>query len=445
MNSPTLIRIGLWCSALVVAFAIGHFTGSRQAPADDSLQPASSSDEHADTFISHTPSGGFQPEQFSFIPQRASRFDMISDIAQRHNPADRMQALLAVIETLEPGEFQYAIERLERSGLADLRRTEHQLIYFAWAQTAPEEAMAYASQQFDNTFARKAILESWATHDPENALVWARENYSNPNADLANPWELSIVLGAVANDLELATSITHSMSFGSPDREAAASAILGHLNSVSPELANNWVQAIAEEEFRNISMDLLAQKIVQTDPENAFERVSKIKNGYALEKVAEELAHRRYLENPDSAKAWVKTLPEWAVGEAAKAVVNHNVEAGLLETSEWLDELMASNSDGHYQEAIETMVIKSTLKDPQLAAEWIPSLHSKRDQGRYYQEVLSEWIDQDPQSAQDWVQYNYEQLPESVLVRFYPDFVPEVNLHNRDESGDQTTSQAGNF
>ncbi|MGJ8638220.1 MAG: hypothetical protein ACSHYA_02405 [Opitutaceae bacterium] len=450
MNRDSTLRVGAWIVSLLVAFGIGQFSSKHETPIVQS-QPSENptnrdaqkdhrSLQAARALFSSSPSEDASLSQtnpvaiFSFLSADSSKAGMVADIARHDIPEARMQALLAVLDTLEADEFQSVIQGLERSGMMDLRAAEFEMIYSAWAQDAPEEAMAYASKQFENVTAKKVILQSWSTHAPEAALAWARANYASSDADTANPWELSIVKGAVATNLDLATEITLAMPYGSRGSEAAASAILGYLNSVDAGQAVQWASQIEDEIFQSISLDLLARKIVQTDPENAFERVSALNYGSGLEHVAEEMAHRRYLESPESAKEWVKGLPVAAIGNATNAVVAQNSSVSLLQTSEWLDQVITDNPDGYYQNAIETMVKSSALEDPQLAAEWIPDLHSDKLQNRYYQAVLSEWVENDPQSAQDWVEYNYESLPEAVLNRFFPNFAPVMASHNQDES-----------
>lgn len=348
--------------------------------------------------------------------------------------SSRMKAMLAVLDKIRPSEFPQLARSLEESGLADLRGSEYNLLFATWAEDAPEDAMDYASQLFESNVAKNVILESWSSHNPEAALRWAQENYASPNADLANPWLLGVVRGAAANNVEFAISVVESMPSDSKGRTEALGVVLNHWYGKSADEALQWVHNIQEEELRFVAYNLLAQRMIQSDPEAAFEKVSALNSGAPLEAVAEEMAHYRYLENPDDTKGWITTLPVSAIGEAASAVVSHSTKEDPIKTAQWMAQLLESNPDGYYQDAIRTLITDSTLIEPQIAAEWVIALDSEREQGRYYQEVLSEWLEKDSQAVNDWVQYNYQDMPEHVLLRFFPGFVPQVNPHNRDEA-----------
>ena len=433
MEFNTPFRAGLWLLSLTAAFAGGHlFTKNSSFEEDSSLTNEYS---HSRETLSRPSSSKHALASFPFIPKGASNREIVVAIASHDGAPSRMQAFLAFLDTLKPADFPSAISVLKQSGLVGLREDEYGLLFSAWAEVRPEEAIAFASNQFNNTLAKNAVLETWARHSPEAALQWAQENYSNPYTDETNPWLLGIVRGTVANNLDFAASVVDSMPLESPERSEGLNAILGHLRAKDPDKALQWAESIEDEESRSSAISLLAQKIVQSDPLKAYEQVRTLNDGQALKVVAEELTHHRYLEDPQNTKEWLRTLPEGAIGGAANVVVAHETKQDPIGTAQWMAELiLESNPDENYQNAIRTLIEESTLIDPQVSAEWLVALDSEKDRNRLYQEVISEWREQGEVSAEDWVKYNYDHMPEGVLLRFYPDFVPEIDIHNRDES-----------
>ena len=425
------LRVGIFILTLTSTFAIGFLTAKKF---DHEIKDAPLGTRRSSQKVNPPSVDLDSLSHFPFLSAAKSNTEFISAIANHQNSISRSKALLTFIDTLGPNDFANVIQQLEESGLVELRSPEYRILLSAWAQASPKDAIAYASKHFEGTFAKNTILETWALNDPKAALAWAQKNFASPDSDEANPWLLGVLRGVVATDLNTASSIFESIPRDTPEQREALSTILSHLHATNPESAQEWATKIEDGEIRSIAFGIVAQKMVLTDPVAAAQWVSSLEDSMAFSESAEKIAHHFYLENPEEAKTWTTDLPVWAVGEAANAIVNLTVEENPEDTAQWMSNLLTANPNGNYDPAIETLIEKATLIDPQISAEWITGLTSERQQNKHYQTVLSEWLEKDEQAALDWVQYRHKDLPEPVLMRFFPDFVPEINPHNLDES-----------
>ena len=408
--------LSLWLFSLVAAFACGRLI-TRSTPAGNTPSVIEAN---------HPSFQGSSPTEdgttiFPFLPEGASNAEMVAAIVTHDDASSRLKALLALLDTLSPDEFQEVAKALEQSALVDFRDKEYRLLFASWGEVAPEEAMAYATNLFDGTSAKNTILGSWATHDPEAALKWAEGNYASPNADITNPWLMDVVHGAAAQNIDFALSIVEDMPYESKGQKEALGVVLSHWNAQNPEEALQWVHALEEDTFKWEAFNVLSQSIIESDPETAFERVSNLNGGGPLEFVTKEITHSRYLENPKETKDWVATLPEVAIGKAAEIVVSHGTKEDPIATAQWMAGLIESNPDGNYQSAIENLITNSILTEPQVAADWITALHSRTEKNRLYQDVLKQWLEADETAALDWVVYNSQDIPDNVLLRFFPE------------------------
>lgn len=425
-------RIGISILALSLTFALGIFTANRIHSKEANISEQDTSHPTRTARESKKRLNTFS--EFSFLTKGASNTDLLSEITIHQNSISRSKALLALIDTLGPNDFHDVVRGFEESGLVELRRPEYELLLSAWAQAAPEDAIEYASKQLDGVFAKNIVLETWATTDPEAALTWAQNNFASPDIDEANPWVLGIIRGIVAKDLDAASSIFESIPRDSPEQREALTSILSHLHATDPKSAQKWAFEIKDEEIRSMALGVVTQKMVLTNPAEAARWVASLKDPTAFSESAQKIAHHYYLESPEETKKWITDLPVWAVGEAANAVVNLTTQENPEAAAQWMSDLLEANPNGNYDPAIETLIEKSVLVDPLVSAEWVIGLTSERQQNKHYQTVISEWLEKDEQAARDWVQYRHQDLPESVLLRFFPDFIPEVDIHNLDES-----------
>ncbi|MCH6258738.1 hypothetical protein MLD52_19425 [Puniceicoccaceae bacterium K14] len=433
-----IFRISLSLLALGTAFVIGRLTAKKQVE----IVSKEVGRDHSKPLAPLNSTTSSKPElssnvdpfdEFSFIPENSEKIDTILAIARHRDSVARSKAILALVDTLSRSDFPAVVQSLEESGLQDLRKIEYGILLTAWAQVAPEEAMGHASRLFDGTFAKNTILETWATEDPGAALAWARGSFASPDSHEPNPWLLGVVRGAIASDLELAGSVFDSMPRDTQEREDALSTILSNLHATDPQLAQEWAYAMEDSEDRSEALAIVARNMALTDPVGASNWVSSLEDPSALAGVAEYIAHDRYYDSPEATKDWVTRLPEWAVGKAANAVVMISTKEDPLETAQWMSGLLTTNPDGNYDPAVKTLVDDATLIAPQISAEWITALSSEREQERLYHKVLSYWTSEDQVAAQTWVEYNYKDLPESVLLRYFPDLVPEFGSSNSDQ------------
>ena len=247
-----------------------------------------------------------------------------------------------------------------------------------------------------------------------------------------------MIRGVVVEDLDMASSLLFSLP-ESQVRDDALEVILGQLHAETPERAREWALAIENSEgnleIRAKALAMVAKNMAINNPAEAAEWIASVNDADAFSRVAEEISYHRYRVDPEGTKEWIATLPSWAIGEAATAVVEASTKQDPIETAQWMSELLNTNPEGGFDEAIEVLVEEATQIDPQISAEWITGLTSERNQERLYHKVLSEWLENsEDNNAQAWIEFRSSDLPESILMRYLPDYIPEIDPMIADES-----------
>ena len=432
MNQKTAPHLIL---SFITALVIGYFIPRGQSHKEATHPPT---EQTHSSYTASSPISSSPLENFSFIAKNATKTEALSVIALYPDSLSRSQAILALIDTLAPDEFPSVVQHLEKSGLLNLRSPEYQLLLGAWAQIAPQDAIAYASKNTRGVLAKNTILETWATRNPKEALAWAQANHTPVDPDDANPWLFGVIRGVVVEDLDMASSLLFSLP-ESQVRDDALEVILGQLHAETPERAREWALAIENSEgnleIRAKALAMVAKNMAINNPAEAAEWIASVNDADAFSRVAEEISYHRYRVDPEGTKEWIATLPSWAIGEAATAVVEASTKQDPIETAQWMSELLNTNPEGGFDEAIEVLVEEATQIDPQISAEWITGLTSERNQERLYHKVLSEWLENSEDNhAQAWIEFRSSDLPESILMRYLPDYIPEIDPMIADES-----------
>ena len=421
MNSKPVLFTSIWAASLGAAFFIGKSIqpeNQENTQNSSSFSSASSSNKTINSSSgtqSNTSSARARLEAAPMVRKGSSVEQIVKDIAPSNDAIERNNALLALIDSLDPGDFASVVASFRELGITRQRQGEYEMLLTAWAKVDPSQALDYASENTGGAFAQNTILSTWAVTNPDAAIAWAEANHENK--DEANPWLVGVIEGIAANDIPRATSLMETLP-RSEERGRALRNLVSRLSATDPEEAKTWAGSVEDEGLRSAAYAYTAESLASNDPAEAAAWLAEIGNVDALNRVGEEIVGDWFRDSPEDAKNWVVNLPAEAMSEAAEGIVGNVVRDNPVEAAEWLSDLANSNPDTNFDSSIRELVSGSARQDPELAAVWVAGLSNTRDQTRAYFQVLSQWRNQDATAATAWINENQDSLPEFISNRF---------------------------
>ncbi|MBK1832855.1 hypothetical protein [Roseibacillus ishigakijimensis] len=424
MNPRSIAYLSIWGLSVGAAY----FAGKSLTPTDS----AEGASVQATKSVRANVSGGSAPgttpdsttsrssaqarlEAAPMVRKGSSPEEMMADIALSEDPLERTNALLALIDSLDPSQFESVVASFRDLGITRERWGEYRMLLTAWAKVDPQNALTYASENTDGTFARNTILATWAATNPEGAIAWAEANHDNP--DEANPWLVGVIEGLAPHDLGRATALMETMP-RSRQRGDALESILSNMLARNPEDAKNWSATITDDVLRAGAYAMTAEAIARKDAEEAATWLAGTGDIDALNRVGEDIVEDWYRQSPEAATQWVTNLPPEAISEGAEGVIDNMVREDPVNSALWLSDLMTTHPDTNFDSAVDELVRGSTRRDPELAATWVSAYRDEGHRNRNYHRVLGDWNNQDSQAAKAWMQQNIDSLPNSIRRRF---------------------------
>ncbi|MEM9080434.1 MAG: hypothetical protein AAGC74_07085 [Verrucomicrobiota bacterium] len=425
MKNNAVAFIALWLISLAGAFFAGQALSSSTAKSSASQETATKS-----TNSLAGPSGSSATAPTNRAASARARLassaiisnpdaapaELLLDIISSEDPIARTNALIALIDTLSPDDFENTVHAFRQLGITDERRAEYALLLSAWAKTDPLAALTYAKENTGGTFARNTILATWASSNPDAALAWARDNFDGEEGE-ANPWLVGVIRGLAPNDLARATQLLESLP-RSDARGNGLDSILTMLMARNTDSAKDWSTSISDPVLRSGAYAFTAEAIARKDAPAAAQWLSELGDSEAIRRVGEDLAEEFYEQDPQAATEWALSLPPENIPNAAEGIVDRMVEESPVQAAQWLSNLMTENPDANYEGAVQEIVRGARRSDPQVSAEWISAMDSERNRTRSYHWVLGEWSSRDKQAATNWIQANQDNLPATVRTRF---------------------------
>lgn len=401
-------------------FAVGIATAMvatrlRSTPGDSpSSSPSSASPSSART----TTASGSSPAENNRSRDRknsatpaTSRPLRLTDIVKITDSLTRQRALIALIDSLGPGQFAAVAEQFRQLDHLGNSQDEMALILRAWAKADPLAALKDATGRDDKKGTR-TILEAWASHDATAAEAWAIANFSGPGA---NPYLTTVIRGLAGNDLQAATRLMQSMP-KSNERGKAAEAITNALLQQGPDAARAYPASIKDPGLRASLVGMIASRLAPKAPAETAKWLSSLKDAQSQNKAAREVATA--LANQDLTKAttWLSTLEPAARAAAACGIIpvmSYGDPDKISRTATWVASLVGTPD---YDSVVEEFVWSCNSRSPEQSAAWIKGITNERQQRRLYHRMLGEWNQTDPAAVKQWVTAN--KVPESVTRRF---------------------------
>lgn len=409
--SPTIL------AAVVVVGVAGFFIGRQSASGPDDADDAAlvagrgagraaADGTVAGEMRSSQRAGGRQDAGGAQARLRgAAALVRMEDIVRGEDPLARSRALLALIDQMDPADFESAVAHFRSLGITEDRFGEYGMLLTAWAKVDPLAALEYSRANTNGGFAVNTVLAAWAAKDPEAAIAWAETNHTG---DGANRYMAGIIRTIAATDLNRASQLLTAMP-RSNERGQALDGYLAHLLKSGTDNAKQWAASLTDEALKAGAVSRLADKLAATDPEGTARwlmTTAPNQEDSGMRSVIGRWAN----QNQTAATNFFSALPAGEMRSDAfrglvTAVSAQDPRAGAALLDRFPRDL--NNS------AVRGFVWHSLDKEPALAMTYIGRLPNPEDQERYYSRSLRFWMERDAAAAQAWISRN--PLPPAVI------------------------------
>ena len=335
------------------------------------------------------------------------RLAKLESIVRGENPLERNRALMTLINSLAPSEFEGAVAHFRSLGITDSRTGEYALLLTAWAQADPLAAIIYAEKNTSSGFAQDTILTSWASTDLDAAVRWAKSNH---NGDEANPYLPGIIRGIAQSDPARATALLAGMP-RSEERGKGLDFVLPHLLERGAAATKEWISAITDDALRNGAMMRVTEELAATDPAGTASWL--IENPGAATRRRMDNVYRSWADRDRSAAlASFGKLPAGEIRSNALRGIVSTVAGGDPQAALALMDRYPSDVNDRM---IQNFVWYSSGSDPAIAASQIARIGNEQQRDQMYRRMLGYWLDNDAASAQAWMASN--PIPDAVRER----------------------------
>jgi hypothetical protein len=233
---------------------------------------------------------------------------------------------MQLIDQMSPGDARdsviqqniYALATADTMGTLDwvltqpddaIRQSALQNVIGTWADTEPEQAAAYAFENFsENSILlenlAKSVASNWAKHAPAEALIWARSIESEAIRQEAVGYALS---AWASNDNAAAGNYILAM----PADEDRSNYIQRHVMFTTkddPQKTLEWIEALPEQEKTDSVTRSFVAGWADEDSLAASEWVDSLAEGHKRDVAATELVGQIFRKSPKDALPWAYSI-----------------------------------------------------------------------------------------------------------------------------------------
>jgi hypothetical protein len=294
-----------------------------------------------------------------------------SEISEVPGQTARVQALVDLYSNMSSEELAKEAERLKGLPMGE-RFLAGSLLYAAWAEVSPYDAMDHANGQrgWESMMIKPGILQSWAASDPKAAADY----YSTNKSQFA------------------AMGMMGRMGGGS-----GGATVAKEWAKQDPEGALAWAKSLEGKDRNDATSKVLAQ-IATTDPERAAGLTSGLE-GDALAKANVNIAQEWAKADWNEAESFIGGLPADQRGDALGAAVRSLAENDPTLAAKKALKIPEGDSR---DEAIESVAKSMSRENPADAAAWVVANGSEDAQRGAMRDVIGNWVVQDPSAAKAW-------------------------------------------
>ena len=327
----------------------------------------------------------------------------ITDILQGVTP-ENAKDLLAVFQNnrgrgpdrdQEFGLFLEAWSRVDGPSAIEWVTSNSSPSSFAWGQGGGRGGRGGGPgggewQDRMNTF---RVLSGWASTDPEAARTWAA---AKGEGQEENPYLIGVVNGLARTDVNAATEILSTMSYGRM-RGIAADRVIENVMVNGADAGIGWARGIADEQLRDGVMARLADRISETDPARSLSLLGDIKDPERKTDTVREVVSNWVRTDAAAAVSWVQNLDDPALKvEAQTSMVHSWARRDADAAAKWLE---AQPKGPDLDKPIMAYVERTSMRDPQKALLMANSISDEQTRRTTLEQIMGRWMEFDPEGA----------------------------------------------
>ena len=420
-------------SCLLAGGAIGYVAGSQS---DNSADSAGENSAGSSSTVSSR-SSRTQSRSNNEEAKRASSLSY-RDAVSQPGQTNRIQALVDFYANLSPEEYAAEADKLRDLPFSE-QMLHGYLLFSAWAENSPYDAMSHANNNMGRTgaFVRPTILQSWAATDPVGAAQYFEGNKSefammsmmgrgrggmSGAETIAAEWaktdpDAALEWAKTLDGREGAQATAQAISeIASTDPERAASLAIGlegeALTSANETIAAEWAKTdwnAAESFINGLPADQQSQalasainSIASTDPELAASKALLLPEGNSRDNAVETVAEAMARENPAEAAAW---LTENGSEDAREGALRDVIQNWVNVDAEAARSYALEQPEGELRdEAISSYVRSDSNITPQEGVELAEGISDDRTRTRTIARTTFEWMAEDSAAATEYIE-----------------------------------------
>jgi hypothetical protein len=331
-----------------------------------------------------------------------------SEISRITDPFERQRALMDLVQTLDPGEFQALAEQYRNTDHLSGSRGGFDIILNAWAKIDPLTALEYTKENTGRD-SIGTVISTWAINDPAAAEAWVLANHQG---DGPNPYLPGLIRGLAGVDLESATRLVQTMP-RSNERNDAIDSITRALFVQGTDAALAYADTITDNTLRGSFFAAITERLLGKDVDQAAAYVSAQTDPTIQSRAARIVAQALGRKDLAAAKTWFDTLKPEAKSQAAPILIPEMSATDIPGTAKWVSSLVGTPD---YDRAVEAFIWSCDTRAPEQSAAWISGISDSKQQLKVYYKMLGDWSKKDPAAVKNWVATN--QVPAQVSKKF---------------------------
>lgn len=185
----------------------------------------------------------------------------------------------------------------------------------------------------------------------------------------------------------------------SPERNLAVSRLLTEMAERQPQLAWDSASNIDDPDERRVALQFLLDHVAKSDPATAMAWLAAHPET-ATRQTVESLAAQFREERMDDAYRWIESLPKHYQMAALTSMVQGFTEKNPAEIARLIETKAGTET---YDALARSFADSASRIDPAVAMQWSRSIRDTSARSVSQNEVVSQWVRQDPLGARRWL------------------------------------------
>lgn len=346
-------------------------------------------------------------------PGRATGAD-VREALTLTDPIERMAALADLLSRLDADAIEDGLGALTGRSPMGERRSERELLLYAWGQLDGNAAMDYvlSAERVDQGWGRGrgrsrrgggrdwgqirdsfSVLSGWVSADADAAVAWVQDN----DDGVESPFYIGVVNGLAMTDLHRATGLVTEMPDGRARGRAIDILVDGYMQQ-GMYAASDWAQSLPSGELKNDVVGHTARRLASLDPLRYADWTLSPVLGEAQADAVTSYARQWSRSDPVTAAEWVTDLADDELRIAGMSeVVASWGRRDPAAAAEWLNQFeLGPEMDGLIQVYVDAV----DRRDPETAITWALAISDEQRRTELVQNISEQWMRRDPESAE---------------------------------------------